>query len=115
MHKTIIASVLALATIGAFMDTPASAACTDNKDRWITVNNNSSRPVSRLYASNTRNDVYGSNLLTRTIPPGGSQSIEADDGSCRCLMDLKAESPRGAVWRRNAYDVCSKSEWNLVD
>ncbi len=92
----------------------ASAACNDNKDRTITVINNSSRVVESVHATNTRNNSYGSDILPGTIDPGDQVTVNADDGSCRCMMDFKATGPRNVTWKRT-MNVCDRSSWTLSD
>lgn len=113
MFKAIAAfaavSAMVLGTAGA-----ASAACNDGNDRWVKVVNNSSRTVYSVHATNTGNTDWGPNIAAYEIPAHYNLDVNMDDGSCRCLMDLRAEaSNRRTVWEKFRFNVCVESEWHL--
>lgn len=102
-------SVMTLAAAGT-----ASAACNDGNDRWVTIVNNSSRTVFRVYATNSGNTSWGSDITRYKIPAYRKLELDMDDGSCRCLMDLRAETESGGtIWEKFRFNVCVESEWHL--
>lgn len=93
---------------------PASAACNDKRNRWITIVNDTERTIMYVYASNVGTSSWGRDKLnTDVIGPGESVDINAEDSSCRCMMDLRAESDGNTFWQRFNYNVCSRERWIL--
>ncbi|MBP9669451.1 MAG: hypothetical protein KBE09_04140 [Candidatus Pacebacteria bacterium] len=113
MTKRLLATALVAAMCAGASWSVAHAACTDGKNRTITVINNSRSTVIEVNATNSRNDSWGSDLLPGTLEPGERATLDMDDGSCRCRMDLRARSASDTKWERFGMDVCSAETWRL--
>jgi P pilus assembly chaperone PapD len=109
----VLAVSLALTPV-PLVTTDAWAACSDNKDRTIRVINRSNQRITKMFATNTGNTVWGDDILDQYIAPGSSYEVDADDGSCRCRMDLRARGANGGTWEKRNYDVCSQEVWRLL-
>lgn len=95
--------------------TLANAACVDGKDRNVTIINDSSRTIERFYATNSLNTSWGKDRIKYLIEPGEELTVDMDDGSCRCEMDLLAITTVGTRFTRRNYDVCNAEKWRLVN
>ena len=113
MMKKLFATIVAASLCASLVTSIAHAACDDGKDRTIIVVNNSRSTVIEVNATNHRNTSWGSDLLPGTLSPGEQVTLNMDDGSCRCRMDLRAKSDRDTKWERFGMDVCSSETWRL--
>ncbi|MEQ1510699.1 MAG: hypothetical protein ABL909_09920 [Sphingopyxis sp.] len=90
--------------------------CNDGKDRHVVVRNDTSTTLFRLYGSNVNRtdweeDVLGSDVLAA----GQSVNVNWDDGSCECMFDFKAEFSDNTETVRRAFNVCTESQWRIVE
>lgn len=90
--------------------------CTDNNDRHVVVRNDTQTTLFRLYGSNVNRssweeDVLGSDVLAA----GQSINVNWDDGSCECMFDFKAEFSDGTETVRRGFNVCTESQWRIVE
>jgi hypothetical protein len=85
-------------------------------DRRVRINNNTSRTLTHLYASNVDRGTWEEDILGRSVVPSG-QSVRAniDDGSGYCLYDLKAVFRDGSVVTRYRANVCTLERWTISD
>ena len=109
-------AIVPLPTIGAAQARPAGHGCHDGRDRRVRMINATSYTIERLYGSNTtrrtwEEDVLGSGVLR----PSRAVTVNWDDGSCRCLFDIKAVYSDGDNSIRNAINVCRVSSFRFVD
>ena len=98
---------------------PAPAAgsqCADGRDRHVVVANATQTTLFRLYGSNVNRtdweeDVLGSAVLNA----GQSINVNWDDGSCECMFDFKAVFADNSETVRRAFNVCTESQWRIVE
>jgi hypothetical protein len=75
----------------------ALSGCSLFQRSTVVVQNNSSYTVDTVYISETSNSTWGSDLLSTTIPPGGSHSFgQLVPGD----YDLRAEETLGGFWQK---------------
>ncbi|MEQ1726418.1 MAG: hypothetical protein ABL882_10890 [Sphingopyxis sp.] len=96
--------------------TGGSNQCTDGRDRHVVVRNDTRTTLFRLYGSNVNRssweeDVLGSDVLAA----GQSVNVNWDDGSCECMFDFKAEFSDSTETIRRGFNVCTESEWRIVE
>ncbi|MEQ1725093.1 MAG: toll/interleukin-1 receptor domain-containing protein [Sphingopyxis sp.] len=94
----------------------AGSQCTDGRDRHVVVANDTQTTLFRLYGSNVNRtdweeDVLGSAVLNA----GQSINVNWDDGSCECMFDFKAVFSDGTETVRRAFNVCTESQWRIVE
>lgn len=95
---------------------PAQAKCNDGKDRRVTIINDTSYTITRLYGSNVGEDDWQEDVLgNRTIAPGGKITVNFDDGTCYCSFDLKAEFSDDTETIRNGFNVCTQESWRIYE
>ena len=84
----------------------------DNRelDRHITLNNDYDVSITEVYATNTRDEGWGDDLLSGKIRAGESRTLELDDGSGKCAYDVQVVASDGATWIQNNFNVCSEDE-----
>jgi|CXWL01.1.fsa_nt_gi hypothetical protein len=90
--------------------------CTDGRDRHVVVRNDTSTTLFRLFGSNVNRssweeDVLGSDVLAA----GQSINVNWDDGSCECMFDFKAEFSDSTETIRRGFNVCTESQWRIVE
>ena len=109
-------AVVPLPTIGAAQARSAGHGCHDGQNRRVRMVNATSFTIERLYGSNTsrrtwEEDVLGSGVLR----PSRSVVVNWDDGTCRCMFDIKAVYSDGDSSIRNAINVCRLSSFRFVE
>ena len=101
---------MALAVLSAW-SAPASA-----ENRRVKIINETSYTVVRFYGSNAGEDGWQEDVLGEdVIKPGGSVTVNFDDGSGYCKFDFKAVFSDGDSVVRNGIDVCETSTYRLTD
>ena len=90
--------------------------CSDGRDRHVVVRNDTQTTLFRLYGSNVNRssweeDVLGSDVLAA----GQSINVNWDDGSCECMFDFKAEFSDSTETVRRGFNVCTESQWRIVE
>lgn len=85
-------------------------------DRRVSVINNTSYTLERLYGSNVdtgswEDDIFRSGVLL----PGYRVNVNFDDGTGHCRFDLKAVFSNGAVVVRRNVNVCAIEHWTISD
>jgi hypothetical protein len=110
-------SILVLAALGTVLAVPPLAAqrAKDGNDRRVVVINSRSSPLVRLYGARTATSEWEENILTQPIQPGSRIQINFDDGTGSCVFDLRAVFKDKRVAQTWNFNVCSESEWYLVD
>lgn len=93
--------------------TPGMAAA---EDRRVRIINETRHIIVRFYASNVNatsweEDILGSSVLK----PGGSVTVNIDDGSGYCLFDFKAVFDDGNSLVRQRVDVCKISSYRYTE
>ena len=74
----------------------ALSGCSLFQHATVIVQNNSSYTIDTVYISESSNSTWGSDLLTTTIPPGGSHTFgQLKPGT----YDLRAEDTLGGYWQ----------------
>jgi hypothetical protein len=112
-----VVSALVLATLASALAGPPLAAqrTKDGYDRRVVVVNNRSSPLVRLYGARTATSEWEENILTQPIPPGSRIVINFDDGSGSCTFDFRAVFKDRQIAQTWNFNVCSESEWYVVD
>lgn len=107
----------ALATIMAAAPFAAHAGNSrDGENRAIQINNNSDYEVYRIYYGVPGQAYYSRDLLgDDVIGSSSSQEVNVDDGSGRCIYNLKAVTRSGNTFWEKKLNVCTESEWNLTN
>ena len=110
--------LMSLALAGALVawSGPAAAKCSDGKDRRVKIINDTSFTLRQLYGSNVGSDKWEEDVLGNdTIQPGGSWTVNFDDGSCYCYFDFKAVFSDNTSTVRRRYNVCTSTEWRIYE
>lgn len=93
---------------------PAQAKCNDGKDRKVTIINDTSYTIVRLYGSNVGEDSWQEDVLgDSVIAPGAKVTVNFDDGTCYCSFDLKAEFNDDSETIRRGFNVCTTGSWRI--
>lgn len=93
---------------------PAQAKCSDGKNRRVTIINDTSYTIVRLYGSNVGEKSWQEDVLgDSVIKPGGRVTVNFDDGTCYCQFDLKAEFNDDTETVRNGFNVCTSESWRI--
>jgi len=114
MRRAFVVALFAILT-AAGINLSANAQSEDGKDRRVTIVNQRSSDMLRLYASRTTTDSWEENILSTPIRSGGKQLINFDDGTGACSFDFRAifrDSLQAHMWNIN---VCRESYWVVVD
>lgn len=117
MRKYLLAAIGAAFLLAPIGD--ASAQSSDGKNRWVTINNQSSfRTVVTLYAVPSHynaGNISGRDWIPDvTIGPRQSYNVNFDDGRGTCYFDIRATSDTaGRDWIVRDFNVCAESAWNL--
>jgi hypothetical protein len=95
--------------LAAVAITAGSAGAASAANREVTVVNSTDHTMTNLFASSVRDNRYHGDWLGRgVIHAGYEATIDFDDGTGACLMDVKAVfSDRTSVTGR--YNVCTGS------
>lgn len=92
----------------------ASAACSDGRDRNVTIVNGTSTTVRELYGSNVARSSWEEDVLGANVLASGQQvRVNWDDNSCQCLFDFKAVLVNGTEIIRRRFNVCTESTWTV--
>ena len=110
--------MLSIATAAAVMAWSGSAyaKCNDGKDRKVKIINDTSFSLRELYGSNVGQDDWEEDVLGNdVIEPGGTWTVNFDDGSCYCFFDFKAVFSDNTSTIRRRYNVCTSGEWRVYE
>jgi hypothetical protein len=115
MRNLLAMALTAIVLCATLIDVEAQTSG-DNKNRWMSVKNNSKRTVRSIYAiPSAKNCCWSRNLLGEELEiggGGGSLLINFDDGNRTCRFDIHVASERadtfgvGEGWTRENVDVC---------
>jgi len=88
----------------------------DNRNRNITVYNNSSQDIYHVYFGKPGMEYYSRDLLgSQILDAGENLRVNVDNGRGDCTFNLKATTAGDSdVWEKS-IDVCTESSWTLVD
>ena len=92
----------------------ALSGCSLFQRATVIVKNNSSYTVNAVYISETSNSSWGTDLLTTTIPSGGSHSFgQLSPGD----YDLRADETYGGYWEKYGITLAPNDSytWTLND
>jgi hypothetical protein len=110
MSKLILGTFCA-AFLGLAYLSPAQAA-----DRHVKIINETSRTMVHFYASNTSRTSWEEDILGEDVLESGeSVNINIDDGTGRCMFDLRAEFSGGQYAERRNFNVCTGLSWTVYD
>ena len=118
--KIVLAGVGSLVSAGLFLGSSqpveAQSGCNDGKNRRVTMVNDTSFDIIRLYGSNIgetswQEDVLGSDIL----PRGRTVVVNWDDGTCYCNFDFKAEFSDNTTTIKNGVNVCTIASFRFHD
>jgi hypothetical protein len=110
-------SILLLAALASALAGPPLAAQRkkDGYDRRVVVINARSSPLMRLYGARTATSEWEENILSQPIASGSRIVINFDDGSGSCTFDFRAVFKDKQIAQTWNFNVCSESEWYVVD
>jgi hypothetical protein len=101
---TFCAAFLALAYFG-----PVQAA-----DRHVRISNETPYTMLHFYATTTARNQWQEDLLRHDVlKPGKSVDIDLDDGTGRCVFDLRAEFSGGRYSDRRNFNACKEASWTI--
>ena len=84
-------------------------------DRNVKIINKTKTALFGFYASRTSTSDWEEDILgDDVIMPGGSMTINIDDGSGACKFDFKGEFEDGDEVVKNNVDVCRISEFSFT-
>ena len=110
MTMKILAAAVAVSAVAAMVPEPSQAY-----DHRVDIRNNTSSTMTHFYASHISRGSWESDILGRgVLGSGRSVLIDIDDGTGRCLYDLKAVFANGSVRTRYRVDVCSADNWTIA-
>lgn len=88
----------------------SAAQCRDGNDRRVTIINETGITIMAFFASPPDASGWEEDILGSDVISGyGSQSINFDDGRCRCVYDFKAVFADGDELVREQVNVCEIS------
>lgn len=97
-----------LGTAALFAAVPAHAQSNDGQNRRIELHNHTGTTIREFYASTTNRTSWQEDVLgRRTLPPSGTMTINIDDGSGRCMYDVRIIFSNGAVQTLGSVNVCT--------
>lgn len=80
----------------------------------VRIENNASQSIWKIYASNINDNQFGDDRLgDRVIVPGDSATLDLDDGSGRCDVDLKVVFRNGQEVIRRSVNICNITTWSI--
>lgn len=88
----------------------------DDKDRWVTVDNQSQHTAYRLFSipSDEKECCWSYDLLgAHVIRKGSFLNVEIDDGSGKCRFDIRVTSSQDREWTFYGIDVCTEERITL--
>ena len=97
-------------------DPAATPAGPVAQDRRIRVNNGSSQTITLIKGSATSDSDWGRDRIpTGVLRPGGTVTIDFNDGNGECVYDLQATLQDGTLRVRRGVDVCRVIDWVVTD
>jgi hypothetical protein len=101
----------ALLSVASTWSAPASA-----ENRKVKIINETSYTVVRFYGSNAGAESWQEDVLgDDVIKPGGSVTVNFDDGSGYCKFDFKAVFSDGDVVEKRGIDVCEVAVYRITE
>lgn len=86
------------------------------EDRRIKIINETSFTIVRFYGSNEGAETWQEDVLGKSvIKPGGSVTVNFDDGSGYCKFDFKVVFSDGDSVIRKGIDVCTTSVYRISE
>ena len=106
-----------LAAIASLIAAPSIAsAASGGKDRYVTIRNDSSEPVHRLYATPVGVSTWEEDLLgDGTVPAGRSKRVQVDAGTNECRYRLKIVMAGGREHQQRDANLCAVRKWTISD
>jgi hypothetical protein len=105
-------------TAAALSVTLAGLACSVHAqaaDRHVRIINETSYSMLHFYASNTIRTSWEEDILgLDVLRPGETVRVNIDDGTGRCMFDLRAEFPGGKFAERCNVNVCTAATWTIT-
>lgn len=91
-------------------------AANAQENRVVIIDNETSYPMTALYASNVDTNDWEENLLRgRSVRSGRMIEVDIDDGSGHCYYDLKAVFGNASSAVRSNLNVCTAESWTIYD
>ncbi|OXR49740.1 MULTISPECIES: hypothetical protein [unclassified Pusillimonas] len=111
MHKVRAFVFSAFVGIAAFASGSAIAA-----DKNVTIVNGTKTTMVAIYASTVGASTWEEDILGEDVlGPGESVEINMDDGSGKCMFDVKAEFKDGTETIRADLNVCKVGELTFTE
>ncbi|MEK7510784.1 MAG: hypothetical protein AAB582_00920 [Patescibacteria group bacterium] len=86
------------------------AQSNDGNNRRIDIHNHTGSTIWEFYASTTNQTSWQEDILDDdVIVSGDTQLVNLDDGTGRCLYDVKVVFKGGGERTRNRVNVCTTS------
>jgi hypothetical protein len=106
----------ALVAFSMLSATAADARARGGQDRHVRIINETSRTITRFYASNIavnswQEDILGDDVLK----PGQDVNINIDDGTGHCKYDFKAVFDNGRSLVKHNINVCQITSYRYTD
>ena len=103
---------VAVAALAVTVATTSAAAAAD---RRVTVINETNHTMTRLYASNSADPNFHNDLLgDYVMRPGGSVTLDFDDGTGACSFDVRGVFSDGDKVERHRFNVCTETEMRFT-
>ena len=92
----------------------AAMAPVQAQEARVRVINEAGATVQSVYVSHSSRSGWGPDRLgSRVLPSGYNTTIYPNDGTSRCIYDLRAEFVDGRSTQRFDANICGGVSWNL--
>ena len=92
----------------------ASVSVQAQEARYVRVINETGATVEKIYVSHSSRSGWGRDQLgSQVLWSGYNIRVYPNDGTSRCVYDLKAVTVDGRSTERREVDICGGSEWTL--
>ncbi|WP_245965255.1 hypothetical protein [Paenirhodobacter hankyongi] len=103
------------ATVAGLVLLTLSAGASFALDRKLTVYNKSGYTITEFYGSNSGSNNWEEDILGKDVlPPGGSVTIDFNDGTGYCMFDFLVKFEDGDEMT-DKIDVCTVGTYNITN
>lgn len=108
MKKILLSLVAVVCAMAVSVSVSAQEA------RYVRVINETGATVARVYVSHSSRSGWGDDKLgSRVLWSGYNIRVYPNDGTSRCMYDLRAVTVDGRSTERREVNICGGSEWTL--